>query len=178
MSSGIQSDFVAAVTRIDAAVVTFVGARRQRRIARLMLALTHAGDTESWFLQGLLLCLVHPTPGTVFAHIAVSALAATAVAQLLKRSWKRPRPSAAISGFLPACQVPDCFSFPSGHSCVAFAVASALQGFGALGTFELALAFGIGSSRVYLGSHYPLDVVIGASVGWLVGAATRMLLAA
>lgn len=177
MSSGIQSELFATVTRLDAAVVTFLGARRKRRIARFMLALTHAGDTESWFLQGLLLCLVHPTPGKVFGHIAVSALAATAVAQLLKRSWKRPRPSAAISGFLPACQVPDCFSFPSGHSCVAFAVASALQGFGSLGTFELALAFGIGSSRVYLGAHYPLDVVIGGTVGWFIGAATRTLLA-
>lgn len=177
MSSGIQSNFVAAVTRFDTAVVTFVGARRQRPVARLMLALTHAGDTESWFLQGLLLSLIHPMPGTVFAHIAVAALAASGVAQLLKRSWKRPRPSAAVPGFLPACQVPDCFSFPSGHSCVAFAVASALQGFGALGTFELALACGVGSSRVYLGAHYPLDVVVGASVGWMVGAATRVLLA-
>ena len=97
MSSGIQSNFVAAVTRFDTAIVTFVGARRKRPVARFMLALTHAGDTESWFLQGLLLSLIHPMPGTVFAHIAVAALAASGVAQLLKRSWKRPPAPAPLS---------------------------------------------------------------------------------
>jgi undecaprenyl-diphosphatase len=141
-----------------------------------MQALTHAGDTESWFLQGAVLTAVHERSGLLFSVIACSTLLATGVAQVLKRLWRRPRPVVAIEGFEAACAVPDCFSFPSGHTAVAFSVAFATQGFGTLGSVELALALGIASSRVYLGAHYPLDVVAGAVVGIVTGTLTRLLL--
>jgi undecaprenyl-diphosphatase len=71
---------------------------------------------------------------------------------------------------------PDAFSFPSGHTAAAFGAATALAGAGhGLGSLVLALAVGIAVSRVYLGAHYPLDVVAGAILGIGAGAAARLI---
>ena len=53
----------------------------------------------------------------------------------------------------------------------------ALAGAGLLGPAAVALAVGIGLSRVYLGAHYPLDVAAGAMLGTMAGAAARLLVA-
>jgi len=76
----------------------------------------------------------------------------------------------------PLAENPDRFSFPSGHTAAAFAVAVAFAGEpGGLGPLALLLATGIGLSRVYLGAHYPLDVAAGGMLGVFAGLAARLL---
>ena len=70
---------------------------------------------------------------------------------------------------------PDAFSFPSGHTAAASAVAIALAGQGWLGRFHLGLAFAIAISRVYLGAHYPLDIAAGGALGLIAGLLARAL---
>ncbi len=142
-------------------------------------ALTRIGDGESWAVAGLS-CLAARTPlGTHLGlRIAAATVGATALSQTLKRSLTRARPDAAIAGFEPLATNPDRFSFPSGHSAAAFAVAVAFAGEpGALGPLALLLATGIGLSRVYLGAHYPLDVAAGGILGVFAGLAARLLVA-
>jgi undecaprenyl-diphosphatase len=144
------------------------------RVAR---GLTRAGDASSWVTVGLVLLATLRMP---FLHMGLrlgaGAGIATLVAQLLKRGLLRPRPSRAIAGFFPLAENPDLFSFPSGHTAAAFAVALALAGepFGA-GPLALLLACGIGLSRVYLGAHYPLDVGAGAALGSVAGLLSRLV---
>jgi undecaprenyl-diphosphatase len=84
-----------------------------------------------------------------------------AVVQIIKRCVGRPRPVPDES--MPSLvEVPDRFSFPSGHACAAMAVAVGFAAyFPALSLPLLLLAALVGFSRVVLGVHYPGDVVVG-----------------
>jgi undecaprenyl-diphosphatase len=83
----------------------------------------------------------------------------------------RPRPFIADATSRVVGYQPSTYSFPSGHSASSFAAATvlafALTRRRAAITWALAVA--VASSRIYIGVHYPLDVVVGALVGVLLG---------
>ena len=65
-------------------------------------------------------------------------------------------------------------SFPSGHATVAFVIAySSFTVDRTFGLLMLPAAALVAIGRVYVGVHYPLDIVVGAIVGCLWGAAAR-----
>ena len=73
--------------------------------------------------------------------------------------------------------VPSGSSFPSGHTSTSFACAAVLSFFvprAAPAFYVLALA--IGFSRIYVGVHWPLDVLGGIALGTAVGVAVIALL--
>jgi undecaprenyl-diphosphatase len=162
--------------RADEAILCRVRGWELPGLTRLMRTLTRLGDASTWVLLGGVLLA---SGGAAFRHgelLASGALLATALAQLLKRTCRRPRPTSGIRGFTALAENPDTFSFPSGHTAVAFGVATALAGQGnALGMVMAVTAFGVGISRVYLGAHYPLDVGVGALLGGIAGVMARFL---
>jgi undecaprenyl-diphosphatase len=142
-------------------------------------ALTRAGDGQTWALVGLT-CLATLTPygRHLGLRIAAGSVLGSLFAQALKRSLTRPRPDVSIAGFEALAMNPDRFSFPSGHTAAAFGVAVALAAEQhGIGPSALLLATGIGLSRVYLGAHYPLDVLAGVFLGVCAGLASRLLVA-
>jgi len=69
-------------------------------------------------------------------------------------------------------------SFPSSHTAVTVAVVIALLPFlpRVLAGVAIGYAVLVGWSRVYLGVHYPLDVLAGAGIGMAVGGAVLLAL--
>jgi membrane-associated phospholipid phosphatase len=68
-------------------------------------------------------------------------------------------------------------SFPSNHAANAFAGATVLSGAFPVATpLWFLIAILIALSRVYVGVHFPLDVLAGALLGWTIGFSTKVLL--
>jgi undecaprenyl-diphosphatase len=140
-----------------------------------MLALTHLGSVAFVSVIGLAACAGFYWAGRresawlVAATMVGSALLENGLKFALHRA--RPEPFFGLTA-------PESFSFPSGHAlfsaCLYGAIAWRLAA-GAAGpapratiwAIALALIATVGFSRIYLGFHYPSDVL----GGWLVSAA-------
>jgi membrane-associated phospholipid phosphatase len=102
------------------------------------------------------------------AYETVAGLAiATIGTELMKKVVNRNRPYIDHTDIYPN-EIDNSPSFPSGHTSVAFSVATSVylnsrKWYLAVPAF--AWASGVGYSRIYLGQHYPSDVVAGALVG-------------
>jgi membrane-associated phospholipid phosphatase len=99
-----------------------------------------------------------------------SALASSGIAllinQLIARMWDRARPFVAHPGVHVWGTRSHDPSFPSDHASAAFGIAFAVFLFDRLvGSIFLTAACAIGVGRVFIGAHYPSDVVAGCLVG-------------
>lgn len=101
-------------------------------------------------------------------EVAVSLIATAAITEGLKIINNRPRPYETY----PTLIYPDSYesgkSFPSAHTSLAFSTATSLllttkKWYVAIPAY--AWATSVGYSRMYLGQHYPSDVIAGAAVG-------------
>lgn len=124
-----------------------------------------------WFLAGWLRGLSKDRQGAIAALLAAGG--ALAVNQVLAALWDRPRPFVAHPNQVHHLLAHGADgSFPSDHAAAAFAIATVLFAHHRrLGLVALAAAAVVGYARVYVGDHYPSDVLSGAAIGVVAGLA-------
>lgn len=141
--------------------------RAPRWIRVWMICATRGGDGWLWYAMGLIIAIFGG------AHrleaIGAAALASgTGIGMFikLKRVFNRRRPSAIEPHCWATLLPPDQFSFPSGHTITAFAVAVPLMHFyPTLGAGLIFCAASVAVSRIILGLHFLSDVVVGCAIG-------------
>ena len=115
----------------------------------------------------------------MFLLVATTALTTNFVNSLLKYAVQRDRPPTIVLDPEPLWAFRRTSSFPSGHTSTSFACAYVISRLAPrLTVYVFVLAALIGFSRIYVGVHYPLDVLAGAVLGLLVAKALLMLLEA
>lgn len=138
--------------------------------------ITILGDHgQFWILLSLCLLIPRKTRKIGICCLAALLLSLLCTNLCLKNLVRRARPFQQYPQLVPLIPAPRDFSFPSGHTSSSFAAAVAcFLGFREQGRWlpavpPLILAALIGFSRLYLGVHFPTDVLTGCLVGCAAG---------
>jgi undecaprenyl-diphosphatase len=136
--------------------------------AGLAAAIALAGLYVSIRNRSLLPALVGLTAGVL----------AWVLASVAKAAADRPRPYEVLADAVLRQQPARGTSFPSSHTAVAVAVVIAMLPFVPRPMQVAAIVFAVlvGWSRIYLGVHYPLDVLGGSGIGLAVGGLSLLTL--
>jgi undecaprenyl-diphosphatase len=116
--------------------------------------------------------------GPAAAAALLAAVAASdALCHLVLKPWfGRLRPEYAVAGVVLRAGHHSPLGFPSNHAANCFAAAVVLGcAYPRLRAAALAVAALVAYSRVYVGAHFPADVLGGALVGAALGAAAAVL---
>ena len=165
---GVQTGYL---DGFDDAVRYRVYSMRSDKLTVFWRFITHSGDRYVVIILGIILLLIKSLREKYGVKFAIAALSSTALYQIMKYIFQRPRPDLALRLIEQGG-----YSFPSGHSM------NCLVSYGILIYLLLRycenrrlaklLSFGlglltilIGFSRVYVGVHYPTDIIGGWSLG-------------
>ena len=162
--------FMSALLALDGNLLLLLQEHVRNAITNpLVQVYTKLGDAGiMWIVLSVLLLCFRSTRKAGIASLFAMILGLLCTNVVLKHLIARPRPWLDVMGLVPLVNEPDPNSFPSGHTCAAFA--ASLSWWRTLPNFRMkilgiVLAVLMGLSRLYVGVHYPSDVLVGALVG-------------
>ena len=145
-------------------------------LTAVMLFFTYIGEWGAACIAAAIVLLCFKKTRKAGIVTAIALLADFLIVNVfLKNVVARQRPfeeESALCAFLEEIgyPLPHDRSFPSGHAAVTFCCAASLTYFfKGRGAWSFLAAFFIAFSRLYLGVHYPTDVLAGAAIGALIG---------
>lgn len=144
---------------------------RTDRLTEFFTFVTHLGDHAAVWILIAIVCLLISKLRKTGILMAASLLGSLLINNLiLKNAVARTRPYEAVEGLHRIIEAQPDFSFPSGHTASSFAAAVVifLTCPRKAGVPAVALAALIMLSRLYVGVHYPTDVLVGMIMGTLI----------
>jgi undecaprenyl-diphosphatase len=150
---------------LDAALLRIARTRghtpaAERAVARFSSLGEHG---KLWLAIGAAAAIADPGRGRAWTGATVQVARAYVLNSLLKLVLRRRRPR--LPGLPPLVGTPTGLSLPSAHATTSFAGARQYARLGLPRAPLYVLAAALSASRVYLGVHYPSDVLAGALVG-------------
>ncbi|OUQ81139.1 phosphatase PAP2 family protein [Flavonifractor sp. An100] len=168
---GGRKNLIGILQNLDSAILLAIQEVRSSTLDPLMQAYTSLGNAGMvWIvLSAGMLCFKPTRKAGVLALVAML-LGLVCTNLILKPLVARDRPWLDVAGLIPLIEEPDPHSFPSGHTCAAFATAMIFwralpETWIGTKALVMCMAFLMGLSRLYVGVHYPSDVLAGALVG-------------
>jgi undecaprenyl-diphosphatase len=164
-------NFLRQIRSLDRALFRAIFRLKWAPLTTVLRAFTVVGTAGS--LWGVLAAAAFPLTGFRILYLLVpwgAVAAAWTVAEGAKYLFNRARPYVSDTEIAPLIKTPSSSSFPSGHSATAAAGALTLSAL--YPTFAPALLLSgslVVLSRVYLGVHYPVDVLAGVLIGVATG---------
>lgn len=154
---------------IEESILLWIQNNMRNEIATpIFVAITTLGNGGFIWIIGSLLLLISKQTRRIGILSLIALIFSVLIDNiLLKNLVARTRPYEVIPQLTSLIGVQNDFSFPSGHtgSSFAAAVVMCLELPKKYGIMALCLAFLIGFSRLYVGVHYPSDVIAGALLG-------------
>jgi undecaprenyl-diphosphatase len=167
---------------VDEAIFKLVNVRMRRfHIGLLMATITYIGSPIFAIPYITILVLLRKFPGIQLLSIVtfINCFIGQLIVQSTKRIVDRRRPyislNFAVTGRIPSSR----YSFPSGHTCAAFCMAIpfiTLQFPLIVCIIAILIAFTVGISRIYIGVHYPTDVMFGIIAAIIASSITRLVI--
>ena len=166
------------ITELDGRILLFIQEYlRFEWLNPIVLFLTRLGDAGAIWILLAAVFLIQKKYQKTGISMAAALLLGLLVTNVLLKNWVcRPRPYVTIPG-LDALVTAGDWSFPSGHSTSSMAAAVVIfcRTPRKIGIPAMILGVLICLSRLYVGVHYPSDVICGALIGVLAAAcALRM----
>ena len=162
--------FVNSVTHWDSVFATAIfGLSGRRLLSSTMPWISHTGNGYYYPLVPVMLLIFDTRTAWSFFFAGLVAFAIELpLYKALKNGIKRHRPCEVLSRVSGRVSPSDQFSFPSGHTAAAFVMATLLSYFFPILSMPLfSWALLVGFSRIYLGVHYPTDILAGLVIGLL-----------
>lgn len=160
--------------QLDASLFRFINALPHDAISDSIASGIHYATRYGLIYVPIALVLIFTKkpPYSTLGRLGLTASIITYIVTdvMLKNVFQRPRPYQALTDVVLLYPTPHSFSFPSGQTAIAFVIAMGLWLMFPkkwIAYAGLAYAITIGLSRIYMGHHYPADVIAGACIGIL-----------
>ncbi len=151
---------------------------RKNILSSILYYITKTGDGYLYPIVFLLARFITPQSSSSLTKAGLLAFGIELpIYRILKNGIKRYRPFEVLEGIQHLIVPSDRFSFPSGHTSAATLMAILFSFFFPILTAPLFLwALSVGVSRIFMGVHYPLDVLAGSVLGYLSATASLLIL--